>query len=207
MRRELPHRSRSACPRCSGRLRPDLDGDVACWPCGWLGAPSATGRVCADCHKLLAGRSAQSRFCSSCADRREKASVDAARGRHYGRVFTYAPRSCADCSSDLTGAPSARRRCQPCQQAHRLARRRRDETATAVARNRPRREDARQAAGPRLCRDCGRPFDVGRGRPPVRCPPCRANESAVTPEARGGPAGPAQLRRFETSRISSAASP
>ena len=127
----------------------------------------------------------------------------AARGRHYGRVFAYAARSCADCGSDLTGAPSARQRCQPCQATHRLARRRRDETATAVARNRTRCEDARQAAAPRLCRDCGQPVVLGRGRPPVRCLACRATNKAVSPEARRAPAAPAQLCPFEPSRTSS----
>ena len=84
------------------------------------------------CHKLVESRYGQARFCKACADRRERASVDAARERHYGRVFTYAARSCADCPADLTGAPSARRRCDPCAKSHRLARRRRDETATAA---------------------------------------------------------------------------
>ena len=130
----------------------------------------------------------------------------AARGRHYGRVFTYAARACLGCPADLTGAPSARRRCQPCQAAHRLARRRRDETAAGVARNRARREEARQAAGPRLCVDCDQPVAVGRGRPPLRCPTCRATAKALSPEARRAPADPGELRRFEPRRISSPAS-
>ena len=198
-----PPRSRPACPRCCGRLRPDLDGDVACWCCGWLGPPTAAGRVCAACQKLVAGRPAQSRYCKACADRRERASMQAARLRWRWRTFTCAPRACPDCAADLSGAPSARQRCQRCSRAHRLAVRRRDETPTAVARNRTRREEARRAAGPRLCVDCDLPVAVGRGRPPLRCQACRATNKVVSPEAPGAPAGPADLRRFEPSRISS----
>ena len=41
----LPPRSRLACPRCGGRLRPapwgEEDSDLACWPCGWRGPQAA----------------------------------------------------------------------------------------------------------------------------------------------------------------------